>query len=339
MIWPSRLTDAIERGYASTNHREQVIVKDAVTMKPGSSGAEVRCGKFGLQHDDGEASQILKPSGFTLIELLVVIAIIAILAAMLLPALSRAKQAAYLTACKSNLRQQGIGLAMYVNDFGVYPPCESAAGLWMQSLTSYVRDKWPANNWVNGQYTGSPGKSVFACPGYDQVQGIYLSPPYGLVGAFAYNGGSGGVLIGGIGGTPITVGEAPLLSGGLGGNTTNGPARESTIISPSQLIAIGDSAIEPSTGLGGGSPPGYPSGIPAAPYFFPILVGPPWPLGFPTVSLPDPLQQLMFRRHGGRWNMVFCDGHVENGGAPKFFNYYSDDVLSLWNTDHQAHRE
>src|SRR5688500_17485245 len=82
------------------------------SQSPGSS----RAGFSGLN------SRGRGRSGFTLVELLVVIGIIAVLVAMLLPALNRARDAARDVTCKSNIRQIYIGLVMYGNENDQYLP-------------------------------------------------------------------------------------------------------------------------------------------------------------------------------------------------------------------------
>src|SRR5687768_1827585 len=64
--------------------------------------------------------------GFTLIELIVVIGVIGILAGILLPVLSQAKERGRAIRCLSNLKQMGVGLSLYVEDYEYFPPGRQA---------------------------------------------------------------------------------------------------------------------------------------------------------------------------------------------------------------------
>jgi prepilin-type N-terminal cleavage/methylation domain-containing protein/prepilin-type processing-associated H-X9-DG protein len=250
----------------------------------------------------------LRRRGFSLIELLVVIAIIGILAAFLFPVLGRGKAAAASAQCKSNLRQMGLALALYVHDQdGLYPHPGGGTATergfdsnWHWEISRYLHGREAYRSSTNG---------VRACPTYKHEKGTLYLGLTGLPLSYGYNGL----------GTYVSPDSEPVGLGGISmGYTPEGKrwyihTRESIIKDPANMLAMGD---------------GYTSG--------------PTP---PTLYESDQIRRSDYvfenyrglqmrdiqKRHGGMLNMIFCDGHVEGGRIHSWYFSQDEKDVRRWN--------
>ena len=110
---------------------------------------------------------------FTIIELLTVIAIIAIMASMLLPALTRARENARITSCSANMKSIGTGLTLYTSDYSDWLPFSGAYGAYAYFINDYLKCKYSSKLDAGCFLFFNQVNSIYTCPSLSNVEISY----------------------------------------------------------------------------------------------------------------------------------------------------------------------
>jgi prepilin-type N-terminal cleavage/methylation domain-containing protein/prepilin-type processing-associated H-X9-DG protein len=262
-----------------------------------------------------------RAGGFTLMELLVVVAVIGIMAALLLPALSRGKAQARAAACRNHLHQMGLALTMYASETHHYPSIVVELN-GRFATTNVVQTK----TWADALLPYYPlhwTNAAWHCPAYIANRGIIIPQPpmLSMMSSYSYN--ANGIVGESWEGAPASA-RPPDLGLGVLPKTA---APDPTVIAPSEMYAVSDArwwkySHYAETGIAGKW------GMSPWKYVYHVS-NPPPPRTVVHVETAPP--------HGQGYNMLFVDGHV---ALVKRVDYlYPPRTAHNWNRDNQSHPE